>query len=37
MRFAQPMNFHLLNFLLGVYQFILLLLLSPLAYRLQVR
>ncbi len=26
-----------LNFLLGLYQFLLLLLLSPLAYRLQVR
>jgi hypothetical protein len=34
--FAQPMNFYYLNLLLGIYQFVLLLVLSPLTYRLQV-
>ncbi len=35
-KFSQPMNFYYLNLLLGVYQFVLLLVLSPLTYRLQV-
>jgi len=30
------MNFYYLNLLLGIYQFVLLLVLSPLTYRLQV-
>lgn len=34
--FAQPINFYYLNLLLGIYQFVLLLVLSPLTYRLQV-
>ena len=35
-QFSQPMNFYYLNLLLGIYQFVLLLVLSPLTYRLQV-
>lgn len=34
-KFSQPMNFYYLNLLLGIYQFVLLLVLSPLTYRLQ--
>lgn len=36
MRFGQPMDVHYLNGLLGAYQFAILLLLCPLAFRSQV-
>jgi len=36
MRFAQPMDCHYLNFLLVIFQLLMILILSPLAYRLQV-